>query len=168
MRVKRMLSATICLIVALLVLYVVCAARVVYAESMIPKLVDVNALAQIESGNNPNAVGKHGEHGCCQIMEETWNECVGRMDRDDVMWEKYSFDPEANKSVASYYVNARIPQMLRHFRIPDTLDARLACYNWGIGKVRRLWVRDHNLDRLPVDVKEYISRYRKALKEQGK
>ena len=169
---KRMNLDPITIVVVVAILFAACSVasqrKAQAKDEPNPAQVDIGAMAQVESGDDPNAVGPCGEHGCCQIMQATWDECVDRLGRTDWIWETRSFDQYANKTVAGYYVNVRIPQMLRYYGVPDTLEVRLASYNWGIGKVRRLWRKDGTLDNLPQSVKKYIERYQKALLEQDK
>jgi len=123
-------------------------------------IVDVDTIAKIESSNNPRAVNRRtGARGLCQIMKPTWEECT-RMMRKDWSWEE-AFDPEKNRAVADFYLNRRIPQMLRYFKIPDTLETRLASYNWGIGNVKRAYSKYGKdfLSVAPRETKNYVKKY---------
>jgi hypothetical protein len=50
-------------------------------------------------------------------------------------------------------MNTRIPQMLKAYKIPDTIDNRLWAYNAGIGNVKK--------GRLPKETRNYIRKYHK-------
>jgi len=122
--------------------------------------INVNKIAQIESNNNPRAINrKSGARGLCQIIKPTWEECV-RLMGEDWLWSD-AFDPVKNRKVADFYLNVRIPQMLRFYSIPDTSEIRLACYNWGVGNVKRA-ADKHGVDFLvvaPEETKNYIRKY---------
>lgn len=45
------------------------------------------------------------------------------------------FDPNINERIASWYLEKRIPQMLRHYKKPVTVENVLMAYNGGIGHV---------------------------------
>lgn len=128
---------------------------------MSPVTIDIDAIAQIESGGNARAVGAYGERGVCQIQEATWNEWVERMGESWSFDE--AFDPDKNLAVANYGMNTRIPQMLDAYQISDTVAHRLICYNWGIGNL--VHADRHECD-WPESVERYVRRYRRACVER--
>jgi len=132
-------------------------------------IIDIHKIVQIESSGDPNAVNKtSGARGLCQLMKATWLDIVVKMDKD---WEwNDAFNPEKNKSVADYYINKEIPRLLKHYKVEDTIETRLAAYNWGIGNLVKLIKRDpkhyyHWMDMLPKETKNYIIKY-KSIKEK--
>jgi len=116
--------------------------------------IDIQKIAKIESSNNPNAVNKRtGARGLCQIMHLTWEEMVSKMGVD-WSWEK-AFDEEANKEVANYYMNIEIPRLLKYYGLDDTVENRLAAYNWGPGNLSR-----KGFENAPQETIDYIERYK--------
>lgn len=115
--------------------------------------IDLKKIAKIESSNNPEAENSRtGARGLHQIMEPTWNEMVLKMGVD---WEwDEAFDAEKNTKVAEYYMNTEIPRLLKHFGIEDTVENRLAAYNWGIGNLRYNEYYD-----APQETIDYIKKY---------
>lgn len=117
--------------------------------------IDMEAIKQIESGGNPEAVGEAGEVGLYQIMpivRKSYNERTGhRFSRGDL------FDPGINFKIANWYMNERIPEMLRYYEIPVTERAVIWAYNAGIGRV---------VDGIMPGVTErYLEQYRRLTNE---
>jgi len=102
--------------------------------------------------------------GLCQIGQAAWNDCVERMGHgSDWGWEwpDDCFDPGINRVVGNYYINTRIPEMLRQYGIDDNHATRIGAYNWGIGNLRRAWER-HGHDWLahaPKETQDYVIKY---------
>jgi len=115
--------------------------------------IDMNKIGQIESSNNPKAENKRsGARGLCQIVKSTWLETTKKM---GVMWSWDSaFNEEANKKVADYYMNKEIPRLLRYYKIDDTIENRLAAYNWGAGNLSR-----KGIEKAPQETVNYIEKY---------
>jgi len=96
----------------------------------------LDALIQVESNWNTNAVNtKSGATGLGQITPPALN------DFNTLNKEKYTMedmkDPQKNMRVTNWYLYDRIPQMLKHYNIPLTLQNILASYNFGIGNVKK-------------------------------
>jgi len=95
--------------------------------------IDLEAIKEIESGGNPNAVGAAGEVGLFQIMpvvRKSYNQRTGhRYTRQDL------FNPEVNKAIADWYLHDRIPEMLRHYGKAVTVENIIWSYNAGIGRL---------------------------------
>ena len=115
-------------------------------------VVDINRIIKIESNNNSKAVSRVGARGLMQIMPKTWEEITRKMGVD-WSWEE-AFDPEKNKAVGTYYLNKEIPRLLIYYKIPDTVENRLACYNWGIGNLKK-----YGIDNCPEETRNYIKKY---------
>jgi hypothetical protein len=137
-------------------------------EVMIPLIGDeenwvvINLLIKIESGGDPCAISPAGARGLCQIMKPTWQECEELLEVD-WDWDNNWYVTAKNRAFGIYYVNNRIPKMLRHYHIPDSVNTRLACYNWGIGHVKRA-IREHGSEwqsQMPEETKNYIRKYHK-------
>lgn len=130
-----------------------------FATVTLPQ-VNIGAIIQIESAGNPRAVSPARCRGLCQIAEATWKECTERMGVT-WSWETDAWDPGCNRAVGNYYINRRIPEMLRHYGINDTVTTRIGAYNWGIGNFRRAWQR-HGHDWLayaPRETQRYLLKY---------
>lgn len=123
-------------------------------------IIDMNRIVQIESSGNPLAVSPVGCRGLCQIAHVTWLECTAMMGVEWT-WEEDAWDPGCNRAVGHYYMNTRIPEMLRAYGIDDNVATRIGAYNAGIGRVRHLW-REHGTDWLshaPRETRNYVDRY---------
>ena len=121
-----------------------------------PDLIDMLKIRQIESSNDPSAVNpRTGAIGFYQIMPkgkrgalDEWNQFHPKQTYQD----KDLYEPNINYNIANWYMNKRIPQMLKHYKIPDTLENRLASYNFGIGNVK-------SGNPLPTETTNYIKKY---------
>jgi len=114
--------------------------------------VDMEKIKEIESGGNPEAVGRAGEVGLYQIMpvvRKSYNQRTGHSySRGDL------FDPGINHQIADWYLHDRIPEMLRYYEIQVTVRTVIWAYNAGIGRV---------LEGIMPEVTErYIERYQEV------
>ncbi len=124
--------------------------------------ISMDKIYSIESSNNPNAVNPSGAKGYGQLMKKTWEDCVKEMGKNwnyDTDW----MNKEKNKSVSEYYMNTKIPKMLKHYGIPDEIDTRLAAYNWGIGNLNNCYkeYKENWKKFIPQETKNYIIKYRR-------
>lgn len=122
--------------------------------------IDMARIIAIESSGNPLAESPVGCRGLCQIAEGTWSECTRRMGVAWT-WEEDAWQPGENRAVGNYYINTRIPAMLRHYGIDDNHATRIGAYNWGIGRLRAAW-RQHGHDWLahaPRETQNYVIKY---------
>jgi hypothetical protein len=132
---------------ALLCLLMIASCDKVFAQE-----VDLSIIAQIESSNNPLAYNKRtqatGLYQITPICLKDYNSYHKGME--------YAlnemFEPSKGYSVALWYLETRIPQLLKHYGKPDTLETRLISYNCGIGCIDK---------PLPVETKNYIIKYHK-------
>lgn len=122
--------------------------------------INVEKIIKIESSGNPKAKSHKGARGLMQIMPKTWDEVVRNMG-ENWDYDRYVENPEINKKVGSYYINTMIPKYLKSYRLPDTIETRLAAYNAGIKTVRNLYMKysDNWKDHLPLETKNYIKKY---------
>lgn len=117
---------------------------------------DLNVIKQIESSGNPKAFNKiskaRGLHQITPVVVKEWNNFNPK--------EKYAdddmFDEAINTKVANWYMNKRIPQMLKHFKHEDNDDNRLIAYNAGIAHVGK--------KQLPEETVNYIKKYKSLYK----
>lgn len=129
-----------------------------------PASINIDAIEQIESSGNPNAIGKKGERGATQILnQKTWDMIVKDMKRS-YDWDKDWNNRDINKSIGNHYINKIIPGYLRDYKIPDTIETRIAAYNWGIGRLndaydehKEQWI---NLTSATT-TRNYIRKYKK-------
>ena len=117
--------------------------------------VDLKIIAQIESSNNPDAYNKGskatGMYQITPICLKDYNQLNNRQFELSEM-----FDPAKAEIVARWYLNRRIPALLKHFHIADTLENRLWCYNAGIGLCKK--------GIMPKETKNYIVKYKRLKK----
>lgn len=113
-------------------------------------IVDMSKIIQIESSWHPDAYNRHtGATGLCQITPIVLKE-YNKMQRQDYS-KRELFDKDINIKIGDWYMNHRIPQMLKHYHIKDTLRNRLWAYNAGIGQVVS--------NIMPQETKDYIVKY---------
>jgi len=115
-------------------------------------VVDMEKIKMIESSGKKNAYNTksqaRGYYQITPIVVEEWN----NFHKNDKLAVEDMFDSSTSYKVASWYMNKRIPQMLRRYRKPDTLNNRLIAYNAGIS-----YVRDNK--PLPSQTRDYIRKY---------
>lgn len=118
-------------------------------------LIDMRAIAAIESTHNPKA--RHTDtdgqmsRGLYQIRPDTlkdWNDAHPRekVKAGDL------YNAELNRRIAHWYLTKRIPQMLRAYRKPVTLRNVIISYNAGIKYVR-------TGRAIPHKTKTYLKKY---------
>jgi soluble lytic murein transglycosylase-like protein len=139
-----------CLLIILLVLAFSLPCNKVKAE-----LINLTAIAKIESNNNPLAVSKAGAVGLYQLMP-----CV-LQDYNKYKKTSYTlknlYNPLINKKIASWYLNDRIPKMLKYYLKKVSIKNVLWAYNAGIGNVVK--------NKLPIETKNYLIKYDKLTKK---
>ena len=147
--------------------------------------VNMDIIAIIESNNNPNAYNKKsgaiGLYQITPIVYEDWKnhnyiyEFEGKTEdgkkviihfRPDYFSLRYLFVPEFNKEVADWYMQKRIPQLLRYYKIPDTITNRLIAYNWGIGNLKKWYFSKNPKFTLPQETHDYLIKYYKLARSK--
>lgn len=122
--------------------------------------VDISIIIQIESGGNPNAYNKHsGAIGLMQITPICLKEYNQRYSSKEI-WVRPEeiYDYCYNTKIGSWYINKRIPELLCHYRLPDTIDNRLIAYNFGIGNLIKY---KQGKRKLPQETINYLRKYHK-------
>jgi hypothetical protein len=115
-------------------------------------VVDMDVIAMIESSGNPLAHNKRDDsRGLFQITKiclAEWNNFHPNQQftMDDLWY------PKVNRMIADWYINVRIPAMLKYFGKPDTIENRIIAYNAGINYVAK------DLE-IPKITKNYIKKY---------
>jgi len=125
--------------------------------------INIDKIWEIESsrGTNPNMdLNNKKARGHYQFLKPTWDECVSRMGKNWDWWNG-AMDYGKSTQVANYYFNKRIPDMLNYYDITDSVDTRIAAYDWGIGKLLKVWkeLGENWKSVAPSETKEYIEKY---------
>lgn len=112
--------------------------------------IDMSIIKQIESSGNDNAVNKYsGAVGGYQIT------AICLKDFNQVNKTNYTrkdlFIPYINKQIGTWYMNKRIPQLLKALGLKDTTNNRLISYNAGVNAVKT--------GIIPTETKDYIRKY---------
>lgn len=105
--------------------------------------IDMAAISMIESSGGRFLIGDGGHaHGQYQVSDITIKEYVQMTGRDGTDYD----------AVARWYIEKRIPQMLRHYgKNPNSIRNILWAYNAGIGNVVK--------GRVPAVTQEYFKKY---------
>lgn len=116
--------------------------------------IDMNKIYQIESSGNPNAYNRtSGARGLGQITPivlKEWN----NMNPKNKYTTNALNDKVVNMKISDWYMNKRIPQMLKAKGLQDTIKNRLIAYNAGIGHVGK--------SILPKETFNYIQKYQQS------
>ena len=122
-------------------------------------IIELAILIMLESSGNPNAHNKKSDaRGLCQITQpvlEEFNHYVG-----SGYGAKDLFNPQINRRIARWYLGKRIPEMLKVFDMPITLDNVLICWNAGIQYC--VTARITGKGWLPEETKQFIKRYKEV------
>jgi soluble lytic murein transglycosylase-like protein len=145
MKIKRILGLAITL------------ASLVFCPAVFANTVNIclNSIALIESSNNSEAYNVRSKaRGLYQITPICLAD-YNQYHRDKITAEQL-FLPEYNYKVANWYLNKRIPQLLRHYKQEDNLRNRLISYNAGVNYVI-------TKQELPQETKDYLRKYDRAI-----
>ena len=119
------------------------------------EVINLYTIAKIESNHNPlainhltNCIGLHQISAICLKEFNQYNHKQYSM--NDM------FNASKNTEVASWYLNKRIPQMLRAYGKDVNINNILHAYNAGISKVVK--------GIMPKETKNYILKYRELTK----
>lgn len=112
---------------------------------------DLNIISKIESNNNPLAYNsKDNSIGLYQITPiclKEYNNFHSKKIKSIAL-----FNPIVNKKVAKWYIEIRIPQMLKYYGYEITDKNIIVAYNAGIKYI----VEDL---KLPLITKKYLEKY---------
>ena len=132
-------------IVSLLLMSTVAQASEVY--------IDMQKIRMIESSGNPRAYNKYsharGLYQITPIVLQEWN----NFHPTQQYTLEQLFSSRINSTIAHWYMNYRIPQMLKYYGVEDTVENRLISYNAGISYVVG------NGKVLPSETVQYIRKY---------
>ncbi len=124
----------------------------------------ISGIIQIESSGNPYAVSKDGCIGLMQISRavfEEWLNCGNRNFAEN--FDAVLFNPDYNKKIGTWYINERIPQLLEHYGIPDTIENRLIAYHDGIGNLIKY---KQGKRKLGKEMQSYLKKYKDLVKSK--
>lgn len=118
--------------------------------------INMQVLAKIESSKNPLAYNKRtGARGLFQITKPCLLEFNEYNHKNYTLNQLYN--PSINYEVAFWYINTRIPQMLKYYQKEVTIRNILICYNAGISYV----VENKELKK---ETKNYLKKYFNLIK----
>ncbi len=119
----------------------------------------MDTIISIESSGKADAISFRGAkygRGLCQISEiclEDYNL------RHEIEYQVTDlFNPDINRMIGDWYINTRIPAMLKYYKIQDTTMIRLWAYSAGIGNVVKR--------KMPAETKKYIDKYFTIMKSK--
>ena len=117
--------------------------------------VNMDVIKQIESSGNPLAYNRssnaRGHYQITPIVLEEFNHYKKTAYKSNDL-----FNPATNFLIADWYMNKRIPQMFKYFKVKDTVRNRIIAYNAGIVYARNGFA--------PSETRNYIKKYERALK----
>lgn len=144
---------TIGWIIAIIIVFFMVIGRV-WASS---EPIDLGIIANIESTGHPDAYNRHsGAVGLYQITPICLKD-YNKYNKSMLMVDMYK-GPMAF-IVANWYLNDRIPSLMRSMDIKDTSKNRLWAYNAGIGNIRK--------GRMPRETRQYIAKYELEERTKG-
>jgi soluble lytic murein transglycosylase-like protein len=135
--------------------------QVVSQPQAVKPFIDISIIADIESGNDPEATNDTGATGLCQIRSDTWKDETKKI-FGKILSHSKAKNPELNKMVANHYYNVTLPKYLEAYEVPVNYATILASYNYGITHVTNLY-RDYGDEwakHLPKETKDYIVSYK--------
>ena len=117
--------------------------------------IEIGRIVRIESKGNPLAYNRRSQaRGLCQVTPICLKEYNNFHPK-----EKYTLDDlwnaDINKKIAVWYLEVRIPQMLRHFGCEVNVRNIIICYNAGIS-----YVVKHKA--LKAETANYIIKYERS------
>ena len=118
--------------------------------------VDLDIIIACESSGNAAAISDAGAIGICQVMAggalADWN----MYHKNEQYTAEDLLNPDICIKIADWYLHKRIPQMIKAYKKPLTLENVLISYNAGISYVRYG-------KKLPKKTVEYIAKYKRKI-----
>jgi len=129
-------------------------ARMATASASVPQI-NLVYIAQIESSNRSFAYNKTtkaiGLHQITPVVLKEYNRRFKtKLDSESL------FHADINTTVAHWYANVRIPELLRWSKIPITTINMLIAYHDGIGNLIKFRAGERQLGK---NMKGYIKKY---------
>lgn len=138
-----------------LISLVIFALSFLYIPSVSALEISLPIIKEIESSGRADAISYRGAHhgvGSYQISD------ILRREYNNFQGTNYTttdlFNEVINEKIADWYLHKRIPQLLRHYNLPETTSNILIAYNFGIGNLK-------NGKPLPNETKNYIKKYKR-------
>lgn len=120
------------------------------------------AQVRAESNFDPNARSSAGAIGLAQFMPLTWAEWNdGTPGLQRLASTLLLTDPRDPEDA----IHAQIIYMKWLLQRVTTWEAAFAAYNWGIGRVLKIWMLPRWKDHLPKETFDYIHRIEKYYQE---
>lgn len=135
--------------------YVLVVLSLLFCSTAFAETINLDAIKQIESKSNRWAYNKNSQaRGLYQITPVVLDEYNHLGPEYDFrhFQENDLFIPSVNERIASWYLRERIPQMLRYYKKPETVENILISYNAGINYVV-------SGNPLPLETLSYIQKY---------
>lgn len=122
---------------------------------------DMDVLAEIESGHDPKAVNttaripSYGLYQIAPVCLRAYNQARGtKFTVDDLL------DSATNRSIAVWYIDTEIPRILKRYKKPVTTRNLLISYNAGVRYVK-------TGAQIPAITARYIERYLRIKKRRS-
>ena len=120
------------------------------------------AQIKAESNFDPDARSRVGAVGLAQFMPLTWSEWHdGTPGLQKVLHELKLIDPRDPEDA----IRSQIHYMKWLLGRVTTWDLAFAAYNWGIGRVLRVWQDPLWRSKLPLETENYLYRINKYYEE---
>lgn len=123
-----------------------CNPKQAHADEINLEIIKLIESSGKERAYNPEDGGR-GHFQITPICLEEFNDYHNKKHSPDDLW-----NPEINKKIASWYLNKRIPQMLKYFGIKDSIENRIISFNAGISTL--VYKKP-----IPKKTKKYITKY---------
>ena len=125
----------------------------------------VKSVVSIESSFRPNVISSKDCKGLMQLSKAAVITIWGKK-KAETKWKKI-FDPETNIETGTRYLK----KWLTYY--DGNVNKALVDYNWGHGNFSKFLKKhnnnlDHNLEALPKETKDFLTKYNKEAKEAFK
>lgn len=123
----------------------------------------VDAIIQIESGGNPNAVSPVGAQGLMQLMPATGKELF---EKSELPGKYDPFDARQNRHLGTLYISELLDRYDQDIRLA------LVAYNWGMGHLDALLKKctitnfEHIRHFLPKETQDYVDKVMKIFSKE--
>lgn len=148
----RDVFSAMCVVISIVIAALIIIVSLMAVSAMASEI-DMAVIQQIESSGRPDAFNaRSGARGLYQITPiclKEWNQFhpADQHTLNDL------FDPDTNTKIATWFMLMRIPQMLRHYGVPVTIENMIVAWNAGIVYARRGVV--------PSETANFIKKYRR-------
>jgi hypothetical protein len=120
-----------------------------------PPQINMETVFAIESSGNPEAHNKdsdaRGKGQITPVVLKEFNMLTGSNVKPHQL-----FNEGINIKISDWYMNQRIPKLLKEFGLEDNVQNRLISYNFGIGNLGKV---SRGEKTLPKETREYLIKY---------